>query len=86
MKKLQADAAYTRVNSKRIHDLATQGIDTKDQDDLAASTLAQTEAAVVAGYGASCAGSRATRTGESATASTRKPKPRKVRWIRPSPT
>jgi HlyD family secretion protein len=49
VKKLQADADYARVNTKRVHDLATQGIDTKDQDDLAISTLAQANAAVVSG-------------------------------------
>jgi len=46
--KLQADANYTRVNGRRVHDLAVQGIDTKDQDDLAASTLAQANASVAA--------------------------------------
>jgi HlyD family secretion protein len=47
--KLQADADYTRVNAKRIHDLFTQGITTKDADDLAASNVAQADASVLAG-------------------------------------
>ncbi len=47
--KLQADVAYARANSKRIHDLAVAGISTKDQDDLATSTLAQAEASVMQG-------------------------------------
>ncbi len=45
--KLEADAVYTRLNTKRVHELMAQGIDTKDTDDLAVSTLAQAEAAVV---------------------------------------
>ncbi|MFZ0820535.1 MAG: efflux RND transporter periplasmic adaptor subunit [Candidatus Acidiferrales bacterium] len=45
--KLQADADYTRVNAKRIHDLFVGGITTKDADDLAASNVAQADAAVV---------------------------------------
>jgi HlyD family secretion protein len=47
--KLDADAVYARVNGKRVQDLATQGIDTKDQVDLAVSTTAQANAAVDAG-------------------------------------
>jgi HlyD family secretion protein len=47
--KLQADANYTRANGLRVHNLAIQGIDTKDQSDLADSTLAQAEASVVSG-------------------------------------
>ncbi len=46
--KLQADADYARANTKRVHDLTLAGIDTKDQDDLSVSTLAQANAAVVA--------------------------------------
>ncbi len=46
--KLQAEADYTRVNTKRVHDLTVAGIDTKDTDDLAISNLAQADAAVVA--------------------------------------
>jgi HlyD family secretion protein len=47
--KLDADAVYARVNGKRVQDLATQGIDTKDQVDLGVSTTAQANAAVDAG-------------------------------------
>jgi HlyD family secretion protein len=46
--KLQADVNYVRANTQRVHSLAAQGIDTKDQSDLADSTLAQAEASVVA--------------------------------------
>jgi HlyD family secretion protein len=46
--KLQATADYTRVNTRRIHDLTLAGISTKDADDLAISNLAQADAAVVA--------------------------------------
>nr|HEV7952418.1 efflux RND transporter periplasmic adaptor subunit [Candidatus Acidoferrales bacterium] len=49
VKKLEADAAYARANGKRVHDLTVAGIDTKDTDDLAVSTLGQAEAAVVSG-------------------------------------
>jgi HlyD family secretion protein len=47
VKKLEADTAYARANGKRVQDLTTAGIDTKDTNDLAVSTLAQAEAAVV---------------------------------------
>jgi len=46
--KLQADVNYVRANGQRVHQLTTAGIDTKDQSDLADSTLAQAEASVVA--------------------------------------
>jgi HlyD family secretion protein len=46
--KLQADVNYVRANGLRVHNLAAQGIYTKDQGDLADSTLAQAEASVVA--------------------------------------
>ena len=46
--KLQADVNYTRANGQRVRQLTAQGIDTKDQSDLADSTLAQAEASVVA--------------------------------------
>ncbi|HEV3220115.1 MAG TPA: efflux RND transporter periplasmic adaptor subunit [Candidatus Acidoferrales bacterium] len=46
--KLQAEADYTRVNTKRVHDLTIAGIATKDADDLAVSNSAQADAAVVA--------------------------------------
>ena len=36
--KLQADEAYATANGKRVQDLTTQGIDTKDQLDFAVST------------------------------------------------
>ena len=36
--KLQADANYAKANGQRVHNLATQGIYTKDQSDLADST------------------------------------------------
>jgi HlyD family secretion protein len=49
VKKLQADADYARANGKRVQDLTTAGIDTKDTNDLAISTLGQAEAAVVSG-------------------------------------
>jgi HlyD family secretion protein len=47
--KLQAEADYTRVNSRRIHDMFTQGIATKDQDDLATSNVSQADASVRSG-------------------------------------
>jgi HlyD family secretion protein len=47
--KLQADVKYAESNGKRIHDLAVAGISTKDQDDLAQSTLAQAQASVMQG-------------------------------------
>ncbi len=47
--KLKADANYAEVNGKRVTDLSTAGIYTKDQADLAGSTTAQAEAAVVGG-------------------------------------
>lgn len=47
--KLKADAKYAETNGKRISDLTTAGIDTKDQADLAVSTTAQAEASVAAG-------------------------------------
>jgi HlyD family secretion protein len=46
--KLQADVNYVRANGQRVHQLTAAGIDTKDQSDLADSTLAQAEASVVA--------------------------------------
>lgn len=46
--KMKAAAAYARADGKRVHDLAVAGIDTKDQDDLAVSTIDQADAAVVA--------------------------------------
>jgi HlyD family secretion protein len=46
--KLQADVNYVRANGQRVHQLTTAGIDTKDQSDLADSTLAQAVASVVA--------------------------------------
>lgn len=46
--KLIAAAQYTKADSKRVHDLAIAGIDTKDQDDLATSSVAQADASVVA--------------------------------------
>jgi HlyD family secretion protein len=46
--KLQADVNYVRANGQRVHQLTTAGIDTKDQSDLADSTLAQAAASVVA--------------------------------------
>jgi len=46
--KLKAAANYSRVDGKRVHDLTVAGIDTKDQDDLAASATAQADASVVA--------------------------------------
>jgi HlyD family secretion protein len=46
--KLQADVNYVRTNGQRVHQLTTAGIYTKDQSDLADSTLAQAEASVVA--------------------------------------
>ncbi len=47
--KLQADEAYATANGKRVQDLTTQGIDTKDQLDLAVSTTAQATAGVASG-------------------------------------
>src|SRR5579862_1269662 len=47
--KLKADANYAETNGKRVSDLTTAGIYTKDQADLAQSTTAQAEAAVVGG-------------------------------------
>jgi len=47
--KLKAAAQYARVDGKRVHDLTVAGIDTKDADDLAQSTIGQADAAVVAG-------------------------------------
>ena len=44
--KLEADAVYARVNGNRVQNLTQQGIDTKDQLDLAVSTTAQANAAV----------------------------------------
>ncbi len=44
--RLQADADYQRANARRAHDLATQGVFSKEQDDLAASQLAQAEASL----------------------------------------
>jgi len=46
--KLQADANYAKANGQRVHNLATQGIYTKDQSDLADSTIAQADASVIA--------------------------------------
>jgi HlyD family secretion protein len=46
--KLKAAAEYARADGKRVHDLTVAGIDTKDQDDLAVSTIGQADAAVVA--------------------------------------
>jgi HlyD family secretion protein len=44
--KLQADADYTRVNARRIQSLFAEGVTTKDQNDLAASNVAQADASV----------------------------------------
>jgi HlyD family secretion protein len=46
--KMKAAADYARVDGKRVHDLTVQGIDTKDADDLAVSTIGQADASVVA--------------------------------------
>jgi HlyD family secretion protein len=46
--KLKAAADYARADGKRVNDLTTQGIDTKDQNDLAVSTVAQADASVLA--------------------------------------
>jgi HlyD family secretion protein len=44
--KLQADADYQRVTANRAHDLAVQGVYSREQDDQAASQLAQADASV----------------------------------------
>jgi HlyD family secretion protein len=44
--KVQADATYQRANANRAHDLAAQGVFSKEQDDLAASQAAQADASV----------------------------------------
>jgi HlyD family secretion protein len=46
--KLKAAAVYARADGKRVHDLTIAGIDTKDADDLAQSTIGQADASVVA--------------------------------------
>jgi HlyD family secretion protein len=45
--KMKAAAAYARADGKRVSDLTAAGIDTKDQNDLAISTIGQADAAVV---------------------------------------
>lgn len=47
--KLEADLNYAQLNGKRLQDLATQGVMSKDQGDLAASTTAQAVASLQAG-------------------------------------
>jgi HlyD family secretion protein len=44
--KMEADLTYSRVNARRLGDLAKQGLIPVDQRDLSQSTLAQSEAAV----------------------------------------
>ncbi|HKS96549.1 MAG TPA: efflux RND transporter periplasmic adaptor subunit [Terriglobia bacterium] len=46
--KLKAAADYSRINTKRIADLASQGVISQDQKDLTVSGLQQADAAVVA--------------------------------------